>query len=79
MAEDCERSCRKSINKAREGLGIIKGKSKKPKKAEEDKKTSKSGADVDMEEDEIDDDITEMKPPVSKVNSKCSLESVIAL
>ena len=57
LAEDMEKLSKKAINKAREAIGIIKGKngSRKPKAAAEESKAAK-GADAEMEDEEGNDD-----------------------
>lgn len=59
LAEDMEKLSKRAINKAREAIGIIKGKSgnRKAKAANEESKAgAPGGADVDMEDEEIDNE-----------------------
>ena len=50
LAEDCEKISRRAINKAKEAIGLIKGKAKK-KTTEEAK-----GGDAEMEDEEVDNE-----------------------
>lgn len=57
LAEDMEKISRRAINKAREAVGILKGKgggSRKAKAATEESKTA--GGDAEMEDEEVDNE-----------------------